>query len=102
MHNDQEFKDYMKRVVDESGAKIKGCEVYASLLSEDFMKNPQCLLELGMAIVLDKPIVVIAINGQKVPENLRKVAKIVESANGKADMKRAVRSIGKVISELKN
>jgi len=94
--------EWMKKIIDDSGAKIKSSEVFTTMLSESYLENPQCLLELAMAIVLDKPVFVIALDDVKVPENLIKMGAHVERVKrgSDADMKRAVRSIGKVASDI--
>jgi len=104
MTEDEKFKAWMKGVVDGSKGKIQGSKVFSSLLSKDYLENPQCLLELAMAIVMDKPIALIVMKGTKVPKNLQTVAKVIEYVDPEipSDMKRAVRCIGKVISELEN
>jgi len=102
MIDNEKYKEWMHRVIKDSGSKIADSKVYLSLFSEGSDRDPQCLLELGIAMMLDKPIVVVATEGVKIPENLRKVAVIVENVDSSipSDMKRAMRSVGKVISEI--
>ena len=76
-----EFKRWMKRVSERSGEGIKNSEVYMGVASMDYMKEPQCALELGIAIMLDKPIALLVMEGVKIPENLRKVAVAVETCD---------------------
>lgn len=60
---------------------IKGVDesnVFVTMLSPDMVRNPlaeiQPVVELGAAILLDKPIIIIEMRGVQTPENLRKVA----------------------------
>lgn len=94
--------EWMDDVIENSGSKIKASDVFTTMFTKNYLENPQCLLELGIAIVLDKPIVIIAVDGIKVPENLKKIAVMVETVDGKSkhDMKRAMRCIGKVLDDL--
>lgn len=74
---EKELADWMKAVAEKSGRKIQESEVFLSLVSKNFLENPQCALELGLAILMDKPILVLAEEHLMLPENLKKIAKIV-------------------------
>lgn len=74
MTYDDESKAWMKRVAHKSGSKIKQSSVFMSLFTGNFEKDPQCALELGIAILLDKPILLLAPKGTKIPRALERAA----------------------------
>lgn len=77
--NEKDFKDWMKRIGNTSGRKIQESDLYTALVTKNFLENPQCALEIGFAILMDKPIAILALDGVEIPENLRKVATIIEN-----------------------
>jgi hypothetical protein len=50
---------------------------FVSLLSAGALEDPLCMMQLGLAIMLDKPILVVGLDDVKIPGNLRKVAQRV-------------------------
>ena len=71
---------------------LKDSEVFTQMLSPEMLDDPESdinpVLQLGAAMLLDKPILIVEMCGVKTPENLRKVAaKIVvwENASQVAD-----------------
>jgi hypothetical protein len=81
MDLDKESKKWLKRAVDGSGEKIEKSAIFASLYSGGYHKDPLCALQLGIAIMLDKPICLIAIDGQPIPKHLEKIAFAIERVN---------------------
>lgn len=74
-------KDDLKRLEDaarSSGEKIANSGVFMSLFSEDMYRDPMCLMQLSIAILMDKPICVIANQNDVIPKNLMRVAQVVE------------------------
>lgn len=102
MTDNKEFEEWMNKVVENSGPKIAKSAVYTGLYSKNFVKDPRCALELGMAMFLDKPIAIIAMDGEPIPENVKKVATIIEHVDSKVpgDMKRAVGKIAQMVIDL--
>lgn len=60
----------------------KDSAVFVSLWNEimfrDPMKEPHIPLQLGLALLLDKPIVIVAPRGAYIPVNLRRAARSVQ------------------------
>lgn len=83
MNLTDEEREWLCRAAKGSGEKIRDSSMFLSLYSPDFTKNPLCALQLGIAIMLDKPISIIAIKGQKIPDNLRKIAWHIEECEEK-------------------
>ena len=92
----KEAMEWMRMIAQKQGPRIKQSQMYMSLVTDNFLEDPRCALELGLAILMNKPIVLIAEPNQKIPEALVKIAKVVERAdfNNKTDMERAMASIG--------
>jgi hypothetical protein len=72
----------LREIVRGSLPGIKQSNAFLSLLSPDYEKDPVPVLQLGLAVLLDKPICILAIRGQKVPQSLRKLAFAVEEVEG--------------------
>jgi len=53
-------------------------KIFISLYSDKMVKEPLPALQIGMAVLMDKPICVLAIKGSTVPENLKKIATAIE------------------------
>ncbi len=79
---------------DDSCSKIKSSDVYASIFTKNFMDNPRCLIELGLAMILDKPICIIHCDDSKIPENIKKVAKFIMPGRTEDEMKLAAKALG--------
>lgn len=65
-------------------ARITGSDVFCSLYSDgmaDFRKDPWPTIQLAIAILLDKPIIVACLAGRTPPPKLMKIADAVVSAD---------------------
>lgn len=82
--------------------KMQQSGTYMGVVTSDFLKDPLCALQLGYAMILDKPIVLIADKNLKIPASLTKIAKVIERVdiNNKNDMKRATESIVSMLRTL--
>ena len=72
--------------------KIKSSAIFMSILSPKFVEEPRCVMQIGAAVLLDKPIAIIVVKGAKVPKHLEKIATI-EYCNDLKDMERATSSL---------
>jgi hypothetical protein len=79
--------------------KLGDSQVYAGLVSPDFMTDPMCALQLGFAVLKNKPIFLIVDKNLPIPDSLVKVAKIIEKVDMKNpnDIERASISIGEFV-----
>jgi len=50
-------------------------------MARDPLDDPAVVLQIGLAMLLDRPIIVIAPHGSAVPENVRRVAKSIKFYN---------------------
>ena len=79
MNLDLEAEKWLKRAAISSGTKIEQCEIFVSIFSDSYKKDPLCALQLGIALMLGKPIGLLAFEGVEVPETLKRIADAVES-----------------------
>lgn len=68
---DDELKAYLEHAKDEMFPKLKRSALNVTILGEP---DPKLCLELGAAILFDKPIIVLVPSDRPVPANLRRVA----------------------------
>ena len=71
--------DELKKEAISVGEKIEDSAVFMSLYTQSYKDDPMCALQLGIAIMLDKPIGIIAEDGVSVPEVLARIASGVET-----------------------
>ena len=83
----------MKEVAKRSGEKIINSELYVSIFTQNFIENPQCCLEFGIAMMLDKPITLLVKEGTAIPENVRRAAKAIEFYKGPDDIEAATKRL---------
>jgi len=72
------FDDELKRAAKRNLDKINSSAVFLALFNEKMAKDPICLMQMGLAIYLDKPIALLVPEGAVIPENLRRVAQKIE------------------------
>lgn len=98
----EQFNQWLKDASEGTIPKLEQSGAYAGIVTEAFLKDPLCALQLGYAIILDKPIALIADRNVKLPESLVKVAKLIERVDtkSKADMQRASQSIAEFMRGL--
>lgn len=93
--DDLAFKRWLQRVAEGSGKRIEQSNVFLSIVTASYQREPQCALELGIAVMLDKPIYLIVPKGTKVSENLRRLARGLEffDPDDPEDMHRAAKRL---------
>lgn len=90
----------MQRCVAGSEPLIEKSAMFVSLFSKGWRKDPTPLLQLSIAILLDKPICIIAVDNEVVPETLKKIAFAIEYVKNPEDMQGAVEAIYKKLEAL--
>jgi len=53
---------------------IEGSAIFLSLFTESVKTDPICLMQLGLLLVLDKPLFLLVEKGTVVPQNLKLIA----------------------------
>jgi hypothetical protein len=89
------LEDFRRNVL----PNIKGSAVVMELVCEA-EPDPKMCLEMGAAVLLDKPIVAICIQGRKVPQHLRRIAsEVVEVSdlNSDADLEKINSALRRVV-----
>jgi hypothetical protein len=68
----------LKKAAISVGEKIENSKVFMSVYTQSYKEDPMCALQLGIAVMLGKPIAIIAEKGVVVPEVLARIASAVE------------------------
>lgn len=58
--------------------KIAESENFLSIFTENYKESATCALQLGMAILMEKPLFFVVPHGTKVPKSLQRVASGIE------------------------
>lgn len=66
----------MELPINHNRMQIEKSDVYLSIFTDSFKSDERCMFELGLAIMLDKPLLLVVFDGTEVPENLMKIATI--------------------------
>lgn len=91
--------EWAKNVVENSGKKIAKSDVFCSIFTNDYMKDPQCALELGISLLMDKPIVLVVKEGTSIPKRLKQIAECIEFFKGADDIGLATERAVKFVKE---
>lgn len=70
----REWEEFVSHCSDELQPKLEQSGFVMSLVPDPDKIDVKFAVETGMAILMDKPIVIIAVPGTPIPEKLRKVA----------------------------
>lgn len=68
----------------ESAERIEQSEIFMALFNDAMRSDPVCLMQIGLAIYMDKPIFVLVPEGTEIPNNLLSVARRIEYFKGDA------------------
>jgi nucleoside 2-deoxyribosyltransferase len=88
-------QEWMKEAAEKSGKKIIESDMYLSVFTQSYLKDPRCALELGFAILMDKPISLVVFDDTEVPNHLQTIAFAIERVKDRSadEMARAIKSI---------
>lgn len=100
--SEAEFNNWLKKAVKENGEKIKESTGFVSIFTTNYEKEPLCALQIGLAVLLDTPIIIIADHKQTIPLHITKIARLIERVdiNNPSDMGRASKAIERVVATL--
>lgn len=95
---DREWEEFVRNAREHSIKQIEASAMVMSLVPDDDF-DVKFALELGAAIMLDKPLIVIVVPGRRVSEHLRRVAdEVVEvdidTEDGQERLQAALRRLG--------
>lgn len=94
--------EYLRRIVERSDDGIRQSRLFISLFSGSYKEDPIPLLQLGLAIIHDKPIALIVLDDEIVPENLKKIAVSIRriKRGDEEALKKAVEEITSLVKDL--
>jgi nucleoside 2-deoxyribosyltransferase len=84
MVDSQSFEEVTRR----SSEKIHNSEFYIALVTNHYLMNPTCAIELGVAILEDKPIILLIKDGTQVSSSLKRIAQVCKTFKNSADFER--------------
>lgn len=87
----KEWQETLKRNIE----GMEGSSMFLSLFTEGYRKDPLAVMQFGLAVIMDKPIFVVAPEGVEIPENLKLLARRVEKCDFKDQD-----SVNKVVGDI--
>lgn len=92
MRDEPEVGRYgIESVYEENYRKIEESNIFLSLFNEKMGEEALPAMQLGIALLLGKPVYLLVKKGEVVPEKLRKIADRIEYYGDEAEMQEAVR-----------
>lgn len=70
--------EWLRAAVERTLGPLRESGIFLAIFSTDYVKDARAVLELGLAILLDKPIALVIRPGQVIPTNIRRLAVAVE------------------------
>lgn len=81
--DDPTVKRWARHVIDDMVPKMEGSPIVMQLVPEDREGDVKFWVELGASIMLNKPIIAVALGDEKIPAKLERIAdEIVRCPNG--------------------
>lgn len=98
-----EIDQWLKRHAADSGQKIADSSAFVGLVTKNFLDNPACALQIGFAVLMDKPIVLIVDEKETVSKHLTKIATRIERVDmtNQTGMIRAQKAIQETLEALR-
>lgn len=85
----EEMREWAKKVVAHSAPHIAESENFCSIVTDGYLADPLCATQFGMALFMDKPIILIVKVGTKIPKRMEKVADGIVYFHDENDLKNA-------------
>jgi hypothetical protein len=100
---DGKTRAWLNEAAARSKDNIENSEIYAGVVTKSFIEDPLCALQLGYALLLDKPIVLIVDKNVQIPASLVRAAKVIERVDFEEPewAVKASGAISKYIKEMK-
>lgn len=95
-----DHEEYLRRAVSRTFDKVQQSNVFLALFTAAYQRDPQALMQLGMAVVLDKPILLLVESGTVIPENVRRLARAIETYTSLDDVGLASKRLLRKANEL--
>lgn len=82
-------KAWAQEVVDNARSGMEDSANFCSIVTDGYLNDPICATQLGMAIMMDKPIILMVKVGTKLPKHLEKVSDGIIYFHDEHDLKNA-------------
>lgn len=73
--------DRLKQIAEESSEKIADSAVFIGLCSDNFARDPVCLIQLSLSILMGKPLFLLIAKGTKLSKNFIRILEGYEFYN---------------------
>jgi hypothetical protein len=74
----RKLKDWTRKVTRGQRDSAVFLDLWSDVMADDPSSEPVPVMQLGYAMLLDKPIVIVAPHGSRIPENVKRAARAVE------------------------
>lgn len=85
--------DKLREITRNSMSGIINSKVFLQIYTTTIAEDPAAALQLGLAMMLDKPIYLIVLRGAELPKNIEKVAFAIDYIASEADLPEAAKRI---------
>jgi hypothetical protein len=73
-----QFRESYKQASKQSYNLMKDSHMYLGMVTPEFFKDPVCMIQLGLAVLLDKPLYLLVRKNVPIPQHLRNIASAIE------------------------
>jgi hypothetical protein len=87
------FREYLTDATKRSVEAITDSASFIAIYSPSFQRDPVALMQLGLAVVLDKPLYLLVVKGAVVGENICRLARHIEVAASPEDTEFATKRL---------
>ena len=77
--------------------KVERSDVFLGIVTQNYLEDPQMLLQVGMAVLMDKPLYIAVAAEVRLPKTLEKIAKRVERYSALEDIELCV---GRILAHI--
>jgi hypothetical protein len=70
-------EDFLRQAVRRSAEKMSDSALFLALFTKDYERDAVAVLQLGLAVLLDKPMGFMVQKGTPIPENVRRMARAI-------------------------
>ncbi len=102
MENMEEAREWARKVVERSGQKINESGSFCSIVTDSYLNDPLCATQFGMALFMDKPIVLMVKVGTKIPARLEKIADGIIYFHDEHDLKNASERFRAILDKIED
>ena len=78
MSFDADTEQRLKTIAERNFEAIKDSAIFMALFNDEMHKDPVCLMQMGLAVYLDKPVLLLVPEGARLSQNLLMLARKIE------------------------